>query len=90
MDGLEGKGDHAKMIIMAMVIMMIYMYKSINQESIDDCRYLIYFWENHISSAIYMYFKLNNSVLLVFITLNTAHYTCIKAFLKLQCLHASH
>ena len=45
----------AKMIIMTMVIMMIYIHKSINQESIDDCQYLIYFWENHVSSAIYLY-----------------------------------
>lgn len=45
----------AKMIIMAMVIMMIYIHKSINQESIDDCQYLIYFGENHVSSAIYLY-----------------------------------
>ena len=49
----------AKMIIMTMVIMMIYTYKSINHESINDCHYLIYFREDHISSAIYINFTLN-------------------------------
>ena len=57
----------AKMIIMTMVIMMIYTYKSINHESINDCQYLIYFREDHISRASYLC-----TVLLVF---NTSHRT---------------
>ena len=66
----------AKMIIMTMVIMMIYTYKSINHESINDCQYSIYFWENHVSRAI----NFTCTVLLVFNTSHRTKYMCKSFF----------